>query len=165
MHTRTSLSVEAALYLNIILRCLEGSHVPVTKCFSASPHIQLLYYCKPLSIPLLSVCVCVCVCNRCIPHLSIITRVNISDDVMVSDRWLICSWAGKRRNQSGLTHTHTHSHTHTPCMIFIFSALLFYQLIFWYRCDKNWLLSVSFPQQQDALASSLQLALLRAYYR
>lgn len=30
--------------------------------------------------------VCVCVCNRCIPHLSIITRVNISDDVMVSDR-------------------------------------------------------------------------------
>ena len=45
--------------------------------------MQLLYYCKPLSI---SPPLYVCVCNRCIPHLSIITRVNISDDVMVSDR-------------------------------------------------------------------------------
>lgn len=118
VHSLMGLSVEAASSLNIIIRCLEGNHAPITKCFLA---LLICNYCITASHCPFLLCVCVCARNRCIPHLSIITRVNISDDVMVSDRWLICSWAGKRRNQSGFTHVHTHRHIW---------SLLFYQLIF-----------------------------------
>ena len=71
--------------------------VPITTCFST---LLICNYCITAShclFPLrvgvggvggvegVYVRVCVCPRNRCISHLSIIMRVNISDDVMVSD--------------------------------------------------------------------------------